>query len=155
MKNYFSGAYYAASRLPDTYRDALEQIFYFNENQWRMQLGMLHAIEEYGIPRLVSRQGLLALEIDRLPDVQCLYILKSEGATDRLSGVVVYTREGKTIHVIYVGLEPADAHGAGEKPYLFIDVCHLLTRIARQIRGVELIEFNRGPRRLRLSVEAF
>lgn len=154
MKNFFAGRYHAVSRLELRYREVLERIVFFNDEQWRIRAALLHAIERYGNPRIVSRGDHLVLELDRAPAVQTLYVMKDEGRVTRLSGVVVFTREDASLHVIYVGLEPADAHGSGDQDYLFIKIFELLRDIGRRIRGIKFIEFNQGPRQLRLSVGA-
>lgn len=154
MKPYFAGRYYAVSLLGLEYREALERIVFFNDEQWRLRSAMLQAIERYGNPKIVSRENHLGLELDREPNVQTLYVLKDEKRTPRLSGVVVFTRNDASLHVIYVGLEPADAHGTGEQAYLFVEIFQLLLGIGQRIRGVKFIEFNQGQRRFRLSVGA-
>ena len=152
MKHFFVGRYYAVSRLDLRYREALENIVFFNAEQWRIRAAMLHAIERFGNPRIIARDSSLVLELDGEPQVQTLYVLKEEGSTARLSGVVVFTRKEASLHVIYVGLEPADAHGPGEQDYLFVEIFQLLRGIGRRILGIKFIEFNKGPRQLRLSV---
>ena len=152
MKNFFAGRYRAVSQLGPEYREALERIVFFNDEQWRLRAALLHAIERYGNPKIVARDGHLALELDRAPDVQTLFVMKDEGRVARLSGVVVFTREDASLRVIYVGLDPADAHGSGEQDYLFVEIFQLLRDIGRRIRGIEFIEFNKGARQLRLSV---
>ena len=154
MKNFFAGRYHAVSQLELRHREALERIVFFNDEQWRMRAAMLHAIERYGNPRITTRENHLVLELDREPAVQTLFVLKDEGRAARLSGVVVFTREDAALRVIYVGLEPADAHGAGEQDYLFVEIFQLLRDIGQRIRGVAFIEFNKGSRQLRLSVGA-
>lgn len=154
MKSYFAGRYYAVSQIGLEYRDALERIVFFNDEQWRLRAAMLQAIERYGNPKIVSRENHLVLELDREPNVQTLYVLKDEKRTARLSGVVVFTRSEASLHVIYVGLEAADVHGTGEQAYLFVEIFQLLLGIGQRIRGVKFIEFNQGQRRFRLSVGA-
>src|SRR5439155_10793196 len=115
---------------------------------------MLHSIERYGSPRITERDRHLVLELDQLPDVQTLYILKDDGPNTSLSGIVVYTREEASLRVIYVGLTPEEAHGTGGSDYLLVEIFRLLRTIGQRVRGIRFIEFNNGHRHLRLSVPA-
>jgi hypothetical protein len=151
-KQYFAGRHYAVSRLRAAHRDALEKLVFFNDEQWRLRAALLRSIELFGNPRLVERDGHVALEIDRRPEAQTLFVLRDADAGAHLSGVVVFTREQAALHVIYVGLDPDEAHGNGRQAFLFVEIFQLLRTIGRRIRGIEFIEFDQGPRRLRLAV---
>src|SRR4051812_4405464 len=117
MKQFFAGRHFAVSQLELRYREALEKLVFFNDEQWRMREAMLHSIERYGSPRITQRDRHLVLELDQLPDVQTLYILKDERPHTILSGIIVYTREASSLRVIYVGLSPEEAYGSGGQDY--------------------------------------
>lgn len=152
MKQFFAGRHYAVSQLALSYREALETLVFFNQEQWRMRDAMLHSIERYGSPRIGQKDQHLVLELPRLPDVQSLFILKDEARVATLSGVVVFTREESSLRVIFVGLRPEEAYGSGGEPYLLVEIFRLLRTIGQRVRGIRFIEFNNGRRFLRLSV---
>jgi len=153
MKHFFAECHYAVSQLPVRYRDALEQLVFFNDEQWRIRAAMLHSIERYGNPRIIERDQHLVLELDRRSDVQTLFVLMEAPSGATLSGIVVYTREESSLRVIYVGLAPNAAYGFGGSDYLLVEIFRLLQTIGQQVRGIRFIEFNNGRRYLRLSVQ--
>ena len=153
MKEPRTEGYQFVSRLEARHQEALEALFYFNDNQSRISGALRHAVERYGSPQIEQEGEHLALRLSSVPQVQALFVMtQADPAT--LAGVVVYAREGVVIQVVYVGLDPAHAFTSAKQNFLLLEIFETLRQVGRRIRGVEAVEFTTGRRNLRLSLSA-
>ncbi len=153
MKEPLTKRYQFVSRLEARHQEALEALFYFNDNQARISGALRHAVERYGSPQIQLEGEYLALRLSSVPQVQALFVMTPEDPVT-LAGVVVYAREGVLLRVAYVGLAPAHAFTAAKQNFLLLEIFETLRQVGRRIRGVEAVEFTTGRRNLRLSLSA-
>ena len=94
--------YQVSSTLPAADRAALERLFFFNENQARLRDSVVRAVEGYGGPKIVRREGMLRLVLPRIENAQTLYFRTNE-FNPLLVGVVVYVREERNLKLSSFG----------------------------------------------------
>jgi|SRR5215813_4204306 len=93
------------SSLPARYRDALEQLVFFNPRQSVAYSGIARAVEAYGMPAIVTDAAGLRVVVSRRDDVQCLFAMKVVTNDLQLAGMVMYLRTSpEEVTVLHVGV---------------------------------------------------
>ena len=117
MKRTIAGAFFLTSQLGCEYSARLEEVFFFNANQWKLREDLRRVVEGYGTPQIRNRNERLCLEFEALPQAQTLYLMKGE-AQPELAGVVCFVREGALLKVLYIGLMPQYTYPQFSEPCL-------------------------------------
>ena len=128
------------SVLRGVFRHALEQLLFFNENQGKTHSAILSAMECYGAPRVVLLNGRLRVTLDSGVEAQTLFALEQTKASQSLVGVVVYTRDGESLVVLFVAVrEDFATRGPRAKEALFFRIVDQMKGIARRLRGIQSV----------------
>jgi hypothetical protein len=137
------------SRISPQHRAALENLLFFNSRQHRVLDGIKYAIERYGAPELVEREGSLRVEVPTLPEVQSLFAVRTEDG--KPIGVAVFAREAPDRFVVlHVGVLPEyDGANSERECRLLLRLLHEVRHAARRVRGVEKVELLYGKVRSR------
>jgi hypothetical protein len=151
MKPEIAGAFYLTSQLGGEYLTHLEQLFFFNDNQWKMTEALRRAVEVYGTPQIRKKGECLSLEFESLPQAQTLFLMRTQTPPE-LAGVVSYAREGTILKVLYVGLKPCYTYPQYSDNCLLALMVGSLKDIGKQIAGVTGIDLMVGNRALRFQV---
>jgi hypothetical protein len=108
---------------------------------------ILLSIETFGRPRITASTDRLLVTLDSPVGVQVLYALDGTGNSERLAGVVIYTRSNEdSISVLHIAVnEQYTVTGLFSDRLLVIRVINELRRIASYIRGIRWLRlFYRG-----------
>jgi hypothetical protein len=140
--------FFFSSVLPPSRKDELSELMFFNSHQHRIRDRIVHAIELYGTPEIVTTERSLRFKVGELGEVQSLYAL--EGTADGpLAGAMVYARVSieKVVLLHMCVAAPFSASSrAGASELLPLRMTHRLKRIAFAIKGVQKIEVLYGRR---------
>ena len=129
----------------------LEELFYFNPNQWKLREAMEEAVSQFGTPRITDSGGRLRLILRDIGEAQTLYLYKS-GPKKILTGVVVYIREERRLRVLFWGVHPDYTFESMREKYLLLEMVDALKKVAKRIVGIEMISFRFGSREHTLRV---
>lgn len=143
------------SVLAQTYRDRLERIVYFNEQQHKVRGPLLDAIHRYGSPKVIVSEGLLRFAVPAFAEVQSLYALDEIADPPTLAAAVIYTRESvETLVVLYLAIhEDYAAGGAHAEEMLGAQIIELLRANAARTKGIRWLRLL-YPKDIRISVRA-
>jgi len=126
------------SHWPAARREELETLLYFNSNQHILRRAIMVSVAEYGVPRLVEKDGSLLLCIDRLGELQTLFGV----VDDTLAGALLYYRLD-VARLIVLHLAMREEYTARYK-YISTPMALLLFEqlvgISRRLVGIEYIE---------------
>jgi hypothetical protein len=129
------------STLDSSYREAVEDLVYFNPQQTRFRSHIVRSLERYGTPEVCTGNEFLRIRTDHYPDAQTLYALDEEGASPALAGVVVFVRESEeSIAIVQVAVHEDYASTGGYADEML--VMRLVTAVreaAARIRGVQRV----------------
>jgi hypothetical protein len=128
------------SSLAASYREALEQLLFFNPRQAAARDAIARAVDAYGAPSIAATPDGLRVVVARRDDVQCLFALKTSGGGPKLAGMVVYLRTSpEEMNVLHLSVADWCCRGR----YTAIEVAAVLTRavsaVARRLRGVHRV----------------
>lgn len=139
------------SSLDDHYREDLENLMYFNPMQERTEAGIVAAIEQYGVPKVVSKDGRLSIRVGELPEVQTLFALSGQAQNDPLAGILIYIRSSKEVlTVLHIGVkEEYSTFGVYSDSMLTVTFITRLREIARTIKGVRILTIMYGKGNIR------
>jgi hypothetical protein len=135
------------SKLAANQRAALEQVLFFNENQYRVRDGIEQSIATYGVPEIYEQDGHLRIRVGTTEGVQSLFAVSADGAP---LGVAVFVRVAEDRFVI-LHLGVAAPAGDRANSLILIKLMHEIRGAARRTRGVDRIELvykDRNPMRL-------
>lgn len=129
----------------------MEELFYFNPNQWKIRRSLETAIEKYGTPQITVSKGRIHLLLDKIEGHQTLY-LRHRAIDDRLVGTMVYIREGEVLRILFVALKPDHTMKALNGVNPLIMMYEALKEIGRRIVGINFIVFTMDRKELHLAV---
>jgi hypothetical protein len=129
------------STLPASFHGDLENLIFFNGQQWRARGAIVESLERYGEPRIISSEGALRVDIARREDAQCLFALTEEGDIGELAGIIIYLRTDiETLHVVYLAVaEEFSGNDNGDDPPLVLSLVQEMRRIARRLHGIRRV----------------
>lgn len=148
MKKKIVGDFFLISQLESGYAHELEELFYFNENQWKLNDVIHRSVEAYGSPSIRNAGEWLRLEFKGITDAQTLYLLRGEVHRE-LAGVMIYVREDESLRLLYVGLKPEFTFPRFADHCLLAAMLEALREVGGRIKGITRIEFGEGPDALR------
>jgi hypothetical protein len=125
-------------RLPLDQRAALEQLLFFNVNQYRVRIGIQQSIETYGVPEICEQDGGLSVRVGDIAGVQTLFAISDLG---RPLGVAVFVRLAlERFVVLHLGVQPRFAATAEVNTRVLLKLMHEIRSAARRTHGVDRIE---------------
>jgi hypothetical protein len=143
--------YYLTSNLNEEDVEALEELFYFNPNQWKLRESVEAAVSQFGTPRITNCGGKLRMILPDVGEAQTLYLYKS-GRKHILAGVVVYIRQEQLLRVLFWALHPDYTFSTNPDNYLLLKMVDALKDTAKRIVGVQMISFRFGAREYKLRI---
>ena len=143
--------YYLTSKLNKEDLEALEELFYFNPNQWKLRESVEAAVSQFGTPQIANRGGTLRVILPDIGEAQTLYLYRS-GRKHILTGVVVYIREEHVLRVLFWALHPDYTFGSQPESYLLLEMVDALKKTAKRVVGIEMISFRFGAREHTLRI---
>jgi len=137
-----------SSVLAATRYEELAALMFFNRQQQRFQAVIVDAIERYGVPEIVVRDGALRFTVGDLGEVQTLYALDGDAARGRLAGVMLYARIApEKVVLLHIGVAPEyGADGPHSERLLALRLVEQLKQASRAIKGVRELEIVYGRR---------
>jgi hypothetical protein len=142
------------STLPVNYLEDLKNLFYFNENQYRIREDIVTVIEMFGTPSIVQKNGLLRVALDSHFEPQAVFVLENEKPNAQLIGVFVYVRDTPdNIALTYISVDMEySSSGKYADKMLPVKMFGQMRRIASVIKGVETLTvfFNRKTHKLKV-----
>lgn len=128
------------SSLPASYRDALEQLVFFNQGQVHAQGAIVEALEAYGSPEIVADASGLHVIVSRRPDVQCLFALARERDRLILAGMVMFVRTSlKEMLVLHIAVADRYSHTHRSGLGVVLRLVRAVRAAAHRLRGVERV----------------
>ncbi len=134
-------AFEFSSVLPLEYLDDLEALLFLNPQQQAVRAGILHALEEYGVPRVDADERQIRVTVGTRTDVQTLYALADSPEGCELAGVIVYLRTDlRTVLVLHVAVtERFSSTGPDADALLVLRILETVRSGARRLKGVRTI----------------
>lgn len=148
---------YASSLSPE-HRERIVQILFFNAHQAIATKSVAFVAERYGLPRVTVEDERLRVGLAGAIQTQTLFAVLRERSGEHPVGVVVYTREGDALVVLYVAVhEDFSSRGPRADRKLLIHMTKEIRAIARRVKGVDslLVYLGRSttPTRVRVGRE--
>ena len=131
-------AFMIAPTVAASQRGALEHLLYFNVNQERVRLGIQKAIDNYGVPEIVERDGTMSVRVGATPGVECLFAISEFGHP---LGIVIFTSlpSGRLV-ILHVGVLPRLRSTSAVDAEVLLELIHEVHRVARNRQGVGRVE---------------
>jgi len=128
--------------------EELVALMFFNRQQQRFRSVIVDAIERYGVPEIVARDGGLRFTVGNLGEVQSLYALDGDAARGRLAGVMLYARTSPDkVVLLHIGVAPEyGSDGPRADRLLALRLIEQLKQTSRAIKGVTQLEIFYGRR---------
>ena len=132
------------SSLEASYRDALEELLFFNPGQANALGSIMDAVEIYGTPEVYLEDELLRVRVEKLVEVQSIFALDGE----RLAGMLLYARSDlQSLVVPHIAVAgDYSAQGTQADSLLVMRLLDTLRVSARRIKGIERISLLYGGR---------
>ena len=143
-----------SSILSASYREELERLLFFNQNQDKAETDLPLLIGRYGMAHVEESDDRLRIALESTPEPQTLYALEQNDGLERLVGVTVYLREQDTLSLVIAAVceDYAGKRPDGEEP-LVRQMVDVLCDVARQVKGIESVTLFPGtPRERKLTV---
>ena len=125
------------STLKPEYSEELERLLFFNPGQQDALAAIMDSLDTFGSPSVYTDSGVLRVKVEKLDEVQTLYVMDD----DTLVGVLVYSRVTlECLTVLHIAVdEEYSAHGNNANSMLVMRMLELLRKNARLIKGVKTI----------------
>jgi hypothetical protein len=130
-----------SSKLPRHYLDALENLFFFNENQSDFMKTIEKSIERFGAPKIVIEGKYLRFKIGSLNNVQCLFAFDCKAEDANLIGLIIYFRNTiNNMTILHIAIdEDYTISGRFSNQMLAVKLINKVKEIALKIKGVEIL----------------
>ena len=131
-----------SSRVPSQCRSALEDLLFFNPEQYRVRDGIMNSLEQFGQPRLEETANGLSVRVGN-HEAQALFAYDRARHSDDPIGVVVFVRTAPADRAImHVAVHPEYAlQGRHGGVGLGVALVEKVKEIAARIVCVERIIF--------------
>ncbi len=95
-----------SSHIRKEYRDAVESLLFFNEQQDRFSDSIMRSIDTYCTPEIVTEGELLRIRINGAYDAQTICAFDEESFENSLIGIIIYTRSSaENIVVLHIAVD--------------------------------------------------
>ncbi|MBC8210422.1 MAG: hypothetical protein H8E21_05090 [Gammaproteobacteria bacterium] len=125
------------SNLRPEYGAELERLMFFNPGQQTALATIMDSVEKFGQPSLYIDQDRLRIKVEKLHDVQTLFVLDD----DTLAAVLVYSRISvESLIVIHIAVDyEYSSQGNRSDKMLVMRMLNQLRQCACHIKGIENI----------------
>ena len=131
-----------SSRVPEKYREQLEELLFFNPRQHKVRQGIINSLAKFGHPRVeVTPNGLSVRVGDH--EAQTLFAFDRERLDPAPIGLVVFLRTSpEEIAIMHVAVDPDYAlQGQRAGVGLGVMLVEKVKEIASRIVGIRRIVF--------------
>jgi hypothetical protein len=126
------------SSLPAAYRQALEELVFFNPRQRAAEAGITQAVDLYGTPAIADDENGLRVVVGKRADAQCLFALVEGASEPELAGMVMYLRVSKQeVVVLHIGVAEQFCRSRRAGLEVVSALVRTVRAAARRLRGVE------------------
>jgi hypothetical protein len=130
------------SKVSKQSRPALEELMFFNPEQYRVRAGIVSALHKFGHPRIEENGDSISIRVADM-EAQALFAFDHGRRGDDPVGVVVFIRTSPVeIAILHIAVHPDYSWQSGRKNLgLAILLIEKVKEIARRIVGVQQILF--------------
>ncbi|HID48718.1 MAG TPA: hypothetical protein EYP40_03735 [Chromatiales bacterium] len=134
------------SQLESEYREALEELLFFNPQQKKVLAGIMNSIEAFGAPFITTNNNLLRIQVEGLKQVQTLYALADTDEGAELVGVIIYVRiDLENVIILHLGVrEDYSTQGEHGDHMLVIKLVSELRRSCRRVKDLRYLHLVYG-----------
>ena len=128
------------AELPAEWREAVEDLLFFNPQQARLEEKILETIHAFGLPKVVARDGRLGIEVGDGLRLGTLFAMAERDGESQLAGLLLFLRQGTELLCLHLSVDE-EYSARGPRASLRV-AAHLLDevrRIGARIAGVEHI----------------
>ena len=131
-----------SSRVPAQCRSALEDLLFFNPEQYKVRDGIINSLEQFGQPRLEETANGLSVRVGN-HEAQTLFAYDRRRNSNEPIGVVVFVRTAPAdIAIMHMAVNPEYAlQGRHKGVGLGVMLFEKVKEIAARIVGVQRIVF--------------
>jgi len=123
------------SSLPISLKNELEKLFFFNEEQSVVYPKIEIALEKYGNPRIIEKNGKINIVLEKLEECQNLILTGTFGNSNLVLGIILHSRVTNTrAELIHFAVDKTIKDNANE---VFNILLKEITRIYKMIKGIE------------------
>jgi hypothetical protein len=116
---------YFTEMMDSSYFDALEKLFFFNPRQSRYSVRIMEAIDRYGPPQIVRKDGNITLSIQGQPECSCVSAFHGP----KLVGVMMYIpNSGSSVNILHIAIDEDCAQGGD------LDMLNLVPEMLRAVK---------------------
>ena len=145
-------AVYFTDTLTIHYRSALEDVLFFNSNQYRLKSEIENSIIIYGTPQIVERGEMLLISFNDDVTYKSLYVLDKDSLNAELLGLLIYHIEGQICYIIHVAINEMCSSMIDENELIFFRLFERLRRDIIKV-GVTHIKLTYTGHLIRTSVK--
>ena len=130
-----------SSVLPVSYRDELERIVFFNQEQNLVTTPLVDSVHRYGVPTIVEENGRLRFSVNAFGRLQSLYAFDDTTARARLVGVAMFVRDTPLdIVVLHLAAhEDYTARGKWSHASVVVQLLAAIRGASLRTRGIETL----------------
>lgn len=124
------------------YREAIEELLFFNPQQDRARAGILNSLRRFGLPRLKDVANGLEIQVDEY-ETQTLFAYDQEESQKGPAGIVVFLRSGADeLGIIHIAVRPEySLSGRHADLGLTFRLVDEVRRVGHRIKGIERLVF--------------
>lgn len=145
------------SVLGPEHKQELERLLFFNDNQAKVSDAVMQVAGRYGTPRVQVVAERLRVGLESVQP-QTLFAVRRTGAGVEPVGVMVYTREGDALVVLFLAVhEHYASRGPKADQRLLMRMTGELRALAQRVRGIASLVLFVGrstPTRIAIAREA-
>jgi hypothetical protein len=124
------------------YRQAIEDLLFFNPQQDQARTGILNSLKRFGLPRLKEVANGVEIQVDEY-ETQTIYAYNQDEPQKGPAGIIVFLRSGANeLGIIHVAVQPEyslqGCHAAAGLTFMLVDE---VRRISHRIKGIERLLF--------------
>jgi hypothetical protein len=130
-----------SSVLPVSYRDELERIVFFNQEQNLVTRPLVDSVHRYGVPTVIEEDGCLRFRVNAFGRLQCLYAFDDTIAPPRLVGVAMFVRDAPpSIVVLHLAVhEDYTARGRWSDASVVVQLLAAIRSVSLRTHGIETL----------------
>ncbi len=130
-----------SSVLPVSYRNELERIVFFNQEQNLVAAPLVDSVHRYGVPTIVGENGCLRFRVSAFGRLQSLYAFDDMTAPARLVGVAMFVRDAPpSIVVLHLAAhEDYTARGKWAHASVVVQLLAAIRSACLCTRGIETL----------------
>jgi hypothetical protein len=131
-----------SSVLPVSYRDELERIVFFNQEQQIVTAALLDSVNRYGIPMIVEENGCLRFRVNAFGILQSLYAFDDTTEPAQLVGVAMFVRDAPaSIVVLHLAVhEDYTSRGKWSEASVVIRLVDAIRNASLRTHGIETLK---------------